>query len=222
MRKGKQEKSGAGQTFWWPVSVGCLGLFCTLFLSAFLLPLQSHAQAPINLVNLYDWNVIGNTFDPGADVQVTSSTSAVFFGDFSTNGIPTANLALSYDLNTTPGATYEISFTMEDEVLYDSYARETFGNTGNCFLLPVTQTNIFPGYFDTPVTIDYTAVATTAITTVSFGATADGDYGETQLWDVSVIEVPEVGSGKLFAFLGCILLYLGKWFRPSSAGIPGF
>ncbi len=180
-------------------------------LPSIVLGLQSSGLAQTNLVNLYDWNISSDTGSP--DVRITSFNSASFLGDGATNGGPTSVSTLSGVLNTIPGATYEISFTMVNEVEQYGGGSETFGNTGTSFLLTSTETNVPPNYIPNPVNIDYTAVATSTTTTMTFEASVDGEDGWTELFDASVVEVPETSGVGLLGFGGCFLLFANQWRR---------
>ncbi len=202
------------QVYWRPISDGCISYFFALLLSAILLPFQSYGQAPVNLVNLYDWtNVTANTGgqDPSGFVIIKSSTSAIFQGGL--NGFNPIYPAIARALNTIPGAAYEISYTAED--LSESgpnVATLYFGNTSTQVDLPEHEF----GSSAIPVNVDFTAMATSATTPMSFVFGTDIDNDQDYLYNLSVTEVPEVRTEKLLFVFGCALLYVRRWRRPNS------
>ena len=176
----------------------------------FQFPSRGLAQG--NLVNLYDWTnetVVEAGDNPDNFVSIGSSTSADFFGGLidNSNVLTEVEPTITGTLDTVSGATYDISFTVEDDTLYGpSSATEYFGDTSTSISLPPEQQN-FPGdNVPVPVNVDFTAVATCATTTMSFGFGLDPTAGDDLLYNLSVTEVPETSSPGLFLFGVCILL----------------
>jgi hypothetical protein len=190
------------RTFGRPISRGSFGLWCALVLSGILFQLKGQAQG--NLVNLYNWSnqtVVGYDPNPSDYVNILSSTSASFFGDYSKSGF--AVPILSDSLNTVPGVTYEINFTLEDQNIEACTGYAFFGNTSTDLDLPPPGGNPF-NLSVVPVSVDFSAVATSVTTTMSFEFSLDSS-GIAGLSNLSVTEVPEVPDLELVVFLGFVL-----------------
>jgi hypothetical protein len=188
-------------------------------LSAFALGLQSSGRAQGNLVNLYDWaNQTRYVPDPNYYITIGSFNSANFRSGITTNpllGDPfIVEPILTGSLHTTPGITYEITFTMQLGSPFDAFggASLSFGNfITNCDLQNPANGNQ-PGY-NPPVNFDFTAIATSPTTAMSFNA-GFNDYTDGMLLsNVAVMEVPEISASRLFGFGGCVLLLARQWRR---------
>jgi hypothetical protein len=203
-------------------------LFRTVMFSAVAFGLQSRGLAQPNLVDFNNWTaeailttVVGGpsivppatNYPPAAPIGM-GFNSASFNGGYGIwrdpNGVN--QNALQYlmiygQLATIPGASYEISGTLENPTEFAGYgASLSFGNSG--ISLPETLQSGAPGYansydFDTILT------ATSAMTTMSFSCEPDFDGGALDLSNLSVTEVPEVSVGELF-FLGMGSLMLAR------------
>jgi hypothetical protein len=117
-------------------------------------------------------------------------------------------------LDTVPGASYEISGTLENPTEFASYqASLSFGDVG--ISLPETLQSGVPGY---PNTYDFDTIitATCAATMVSFSCAPDFDGGALDLYSLSVTEVPEVSAASLFFFGVCLLSLFQRKFGPGS------
>ena len=182
------------------------------------LPISGHAQG--NLVNLSDWtNETRGAENPNNHVQVISATFAYFGpnGYWSTNGPgQPVDPILTGILDTTPGATYEISYTLSFSSPPGSVpnAQVTFDNCTTNATPPAS----FDGFFMLSGTrsLDYTVVATSPTTTMSFNLYIFDDVGSFTLSDVSVTAVPEISSARLIGFGACVWLFAKPWRRLSS------
>lgn len=181
--------------------------------SALFFGLQLSAQAGGNLANLYDWNNTTPSVPPsslGQYINIYSGTSASFLGGYNNQGGGVSPTLLG-TFDTTPGATYQVSFTMQNLNSFSGSAYETFGDSSMNFDLPYVYINGGESYADTPVNIDFTAVATSDITTMSIQCYLDPYGGAAGLSDLVVAQVPEVSSISLFCFGGCALLLASRW-----------
>lgn len=207
-----QIKTGASrQAFWWPTFNGSLRAFSILLLSAIFLEIQSSGRAQENLVDLYDWSNETQNISPGSQgnyMDVYSANWVDFFGGFDTNQ-HAASPVLAGNLETTPGASYEISFTMANDPIDPGSACLSFGSFTTNIVLP--RINNGTGFSGPPINIDFTAVATSATTTMSFQSYLYYD-GEESLNNLEVMEVPEASNTRLFCYGGCIFL-LAKQLR---------
>ena len=195
-----------------------------LMLSTIALGLQPSGHAQGNLVNLNNWtasSAILPGFSPVPPPKITSFNSAYFLGwltSYTNNPTIFALSAgiLTGNLNTTPGATYEISFSLDmgDSVGID-VAFMSFGNITAGGKIPVLlNTNVTSENpnITLPVCCDYTVLATSDITTMSFSVTPDVSCG-VNLENLLVVETPEVSTVRLFGFGGCALLIAQQWRR---------
>lgn len=211
-----QIKAGASRCGLWQANpTGRFRLFSFLrivVLAVIIFCVQSRSYAQGNLVDLYNWSnetEVGYDPNPNDYVNIVSATSAYFYGDYSPNGF--AVPILSTTLNTIPGATYDVSFTLQDQNVEACSGYEYFGNTStDVDLQPPVGDPINPSLV--PENIDFTVIANSTETDMSFEFALDSS-GIASLSNFSVTEVPEVSSGKLFVFLGCILLCVRKWRR---------
>lgn len=163
-------------------------------------------------MDLYNWSNETAYAVPGSEgnyISISSADSVNFSGGMGTNPYIFVVPVLAGDINTTPGATYEISFTMQDLNLFEGSASESFGAYSTNFNLPVVDESGDPGYYDLPVNIDFTAVATSATTMMSFQCFLDND-GAATLDHLMVTEVPETSTTRLFLYGGCALLLAKK------------
>jgi hypothetical protein len=178
-------------------------------ISVIVFGLQSRALAQGNLVDLYGWaneTEVGYDPNPSDYVNVSSSNSANFYGDLSPNGF--AVPIVSGSLDTIPGAAYEISFTLQNNFITFSDAQLYFGNTLTDIDLPSEGSGNPANMSPIPVSIDFTAMATSSTTPMSFEFGLDSS-GDDSLYNFQVMEVPETSSAKLFA-LGLVLLFAWK------------
>jgi hypothetical protein len=174
------------------------------------------AQAQSNLVNLYDWTPETQYgFTPDQGISIGSFDSASFYGQYSVNGRGNRNdiihPILTVNLDTTPGTTYQISYTLEMSNLsrFQTPGSLSFGNDPSSFLfyfpsspLDGDQTSIF----------DYTRTAVASTTTMTFYVgfidTGDllclSDFSVTALSPVT--PVPEVSTASLLVLGGGVWL----------------
>jgi hypothetical protein len=183
-------------------------------LSVIMLQVQSRGLAQGNIADLYNWSnetMDGSDPNPNDYIQISSFSSALFYGGYTDEGGGVSPTILG-NFDTTPGATYQISFTMQNLNSFDSSASESFGDNATNFDLPFVYINGGESYTDTPVNIDFTAVATFSTTTMSIEYYLDPDGGAASLSDLMVTEVsgatgvPEISSTQFFCFGGCALL----------------
>ena len=181
-----------------------------IILSTITLGLQSSGHTQSNLVNLYDWKNTGINSLSGppfiTNIWTSTSPDEAFGGLFFYNNV-------SANLDTTPGASYEISFSGQfGGYSYWGGPTMSFGSfSTGCELLPGGQLNNGDGYYP-PVNFDFTVVATDPITAMSFTLYVDNN-SEITLSNVSVIQVPEISPTSLIAFGGCILILARQWRR---------
>ena len=157
---------------------------------------------------------------PQNNISILSLNSASFQGSLSTNNSahPLALPILTGNLATTPGAIYEISFTMLNGWLTDIGQIElSFGNFTTNFDLPPAQQTGGLQYF--PVNIDFTAIANSLTTTMTFTVPVDVG-GQISLDNFSVNDVPETASSAGLLGLGAFALLLARhgrrWFPTSK------
>ncbi len=199
----------------WPIFDRCLRLFFTLLLSTILLPLKSRGEVPQNLVDLYNWTnetMVGAGDNPNNYVFIRSATSADFDGGFTyeSGGFVPVQPTIAGTMDTIPGVTYEICFTVQDDSVYGpNSAQIYFGNTCTDIDLPPGMPG--PNLSPIPVNIDFTVEATSATTTMSFEFGLDPSDDEDSLYNLSVTEVPEARSENLMILFGCTLLCMRKW-----------
>jgi hypothetical protein len=132
----------------------------------------------------------------------------VFYSEFTAfavsnlldNPFPTRG-SLTGIFDTTPGATYEITFTTQGfYFVAPAGASMLFGNfTNNC---TPRYNSIMQSYG--PENFDYTVVATAQTTTMSFIYVTSPAQGGLSLAEFSVVEVPEISTGGLIGFGGCV------------------
>lgn len=219
-----QTKTGLSQRGSWQANPWARCRFITLFQIAaifvLMFGLQSSGQAQGNLADLYDWNNETQNVSPatqGEYVSIFSANSAGFYGGFATNNLADGyyhyvSPILTGNLDTTSGATYEVSFTMVDNPIDTASATVSFGDFTTNFDLPINYSSGLNGIYGIPVTIDFTAVATSATTTMSFQNQVSFE-GNDSVYDLEVTEVPETSATRLFLCGGFVLL-LAKRMRP--------
>jgi hypothetical protein len=161
--------------------------------------------------------------------MVYSSNCALFqggFADYNGDTFPLAAVpTLTGNLYTTPGTTYEISFTMLDPAIYTGGASMTFGS----FSTSLDFTS-YPNYTSEnqpflPVNFDFTAIASSTSTSLSFSADLDPDGGAVYLEDLTVTAVPEPSATGFLGSVaaGWLLLAQRCWQsreKRSQAGYP--
>ena len=184
--------------------------------SSMALGLQSAGLAQVNLVNLYDWTPQTQYgFSPNQGISIDSFNSASFYGQYSVNGRGNRNdiihPILTASLDTVPGDTYEISYTLKMSNFSNFYTpgSVSFGNDINLFSFSFPQSQ---PRGDQIYGFDYTEIATPTTTAMTFYVgfidTADALY----LSDFSVttvsemVPVPEVSTAGLLGLGGCVWL----------------
>jgi hypothetical protein len=167
---------------------------------------QLSATAQGNLVDLYGWSDATTDIRPSQVNEfalATSHTSAEFNGGLTTNsgggGPPWVEPSLTGDLNTTPGVTYEISYTLNSAGMTGFGVSMAFGDS--------TALYEFPGgtFGSIATNLCYTVTATSADTQMSLQCYLDPSEA-IDLTGLSVQEVPEMSSTWLFCYGGCALL----------------
>jgi hypothetical protein len=195
-------------------------------LSALMLEFQLSGHAQGNLVNLYQWrNDTGNVSNPNNYININSRDAAYFYSGITTNffhGPFIVEPVLSGNLNTTPGITYDVSFTMQLAAPEDVFggASMSFGSfTTNCDLQD-PENGDRPGY-NPPLDFSFYLEATSAITPMTFYA-GFADYSDGL--SVSAINVtpvidpvPEASSVTLLS-CGAIVLLFARRLRDSFQG----
>jgi hypothetical protein len=118
------------------------------------------------------------------------------------------------DMNTTPGATYEISFTLQDASFsgdFDGAGDVSFGNCevnlDSAFEDGYMTTN---GYLFPPVNYDFTAVADSSTTSMSFDFLLDEGLNA-DLSNLDIMEVPEPSATRVLYCSGCLMLLARQW-----------
>jgi hypothetical protein len=188
----------------------------TVMLAA-MLAVELNGQAQANLINLYNWsNDTRYSGSPNHNVQIDSFDSAKFYGGRSTNNAPSplALPVLTGDLYTTPGASYEIAFTMQNDYL------ESIGNTKVSFGGFVTNLDLPSAQFNSqglqvyPVDINLNFVATSQTTDFTFCVPLDeGDV--ISLDNFTMMEVPEMPTSAILGLFGGFWLFL-RWRKQVS------
>jgi hypothetical protein len=175
---------------------------------------QSMVQAQ-GLVDLYHWS---DNSTPYTDfININSSNSAMFIGNYNNEG-GFNDLILTGSFDTTPGTSYQISFTLQDESpIGDDGGSGSldFGNSeisldgAFCGSYLSNGTYVFPA-----ANYNFTATATSPTTTMSFNLSLDEglDTGLSNLTITQIMAVPETSSTRLFLFGGCVFM-LAKQLR---------
>jgi hypothetical protein len=192
-----------------------------IVLSATALGFQFDARAQDNLANLNDWTA-GTQYgsSPNSGIIISDSASAIFFGSYSANvfsGPDHIIPILTGTLDTTPGTTYKISYSLEHDgrfIFCDGTF--SFGSFNYGFNLPFTGQ---PS--GTPEAFDFLVTANASSTPMSFTwpAIDNGDAAFLSHFSVTavpeVIPVPEVSTAGLLGLGGCAWL-LAPFVRRSS------
>jgi hypothetical protein len=203
----KQIKSGRDRRGYWQLNrwrnFGCPRLLQIAMLSILVLQIQLLAQAQGTIVDLYNWSDQTQDIPPseaGLFAFATSPTSAEFRGGFPTNsnggGPPWLEPCLNGTVDTTSGATYEISYALSTGPTAASVSI-TFGD--------FTSLYEFPGGASYATNLIYTVEASSSITPMTFQCYMDPDES-IDLTGLSIQEVPELSTWELFLFGACILL----------------
>ncbi|HEV2329076.1 MAG TPA: hypothetical protein VGY56_09845 [Verrucomicrobiae bacterium] len=193
--------------------------WCALFqiaaVSFFVIRYPSIGAAQGNLADLYNW--VDESVPYKGLIDIYTSNSATFVGDYGSNFSDVNQLNLSGNLSTTPGVPYEISFTLQDTGIGD------FAGAGNvCFgnseiILDSTFADGYitnGGYVFPPVNFDFIAVAASSTTSMSFGFALDEGLNA-DLSNLEITEItpaPEASTNWLVCCGGCVLL-LAKQLR---------
>jgi hypothetical protein len=180
---------------------------------SFVFGFQSSGDAQTNLVNFSEgtWTITYTAENPNQSVtngvnnfaSVSLDCNSATFqegggNDFDPSSVLAA-VTLTGILNTTPGTAYEITYTMQNPSESLVYGSMSFGNfnSGN---------NFIPNFGGPSINFDFTTAATSQTTAISFDFIPDDFFTGLNLSNVSVVEVPEISSAKLLAFLGCAFL----------------
>jgi hypothetical protein len=155
-------------------------------------------------------------FTPDQGIYVSAYDSARFFGGYSTNifhGPDHIVPILTGNLDTTPGALYEISYTIGNDpthVFGVGAFSMSFGNF-------TYSTSLYDmGSPGSSQNLNFLLTANSPITTISFRWGLDnGQEGTLCNLSVSAMPqaVPEVSTVRLLGLAGCILLIARPWRR---------
>ena len=166
-------------------------------------------RAQDNLVNLNDWT--GQTkygSSPNSGIVILDSVSAIFFGSYSTNvfsGPDHIIPVLTGTLATAPGATYDISYTLEHDGRFIFCAGTfSFGSFIYGFNLPFNgQPSGASETFGFLVTADSLSTATS----FAWPAIDNGDAAFLSNFSVTALPlvnpVPEASTASLLGLGGC-------------------
>lgn len=195
-----------------PGTFKCPAVLQIAILSAIIFQVPLWGRAQENLVDLYNWsNDTGYVPDPSSFITIDSFDSVYFYSGFTTNplneGPQVVQPILSGMLATTPGETYDVSFTMQLGAPSDAFggASMSFGDfVTNCDLQNPAHGDS-PGY-NPPMSFDFALVATSPATPMAFYADF-GDYTDgLSISDAIVTEAPEASTTRLFWCGGCTWL----------------
>ncbi len=169
-----------------------------VLVSAVAIGLLANGRALGNLVNLNNWT--GQTrygSSPNDGIAILSYNSALFSGFYSTGGAGLIVPVLTGSLNTTPGAAYEIRFTVANDPFHSETGSGTMSFGGFSAFIDLYAM----GGAGSSENFDYLVTATSALTTMSFSWGIDNGY-QVSLSNVSVFEVPETASSALLLAMG--------------------
>jgi hypothetical protein len=114
------------------------------------------------------------------------------------------NPTLTGVINTIPGATYELICTLQNlDAMYQADPTFMFGSfSTNFVLLPSTSDG------STTLNVDFTVTATSTVTTMSFNPWCNDDTGggRFSISGFSLVQIPEISTGKLLGIGGSALL----------------
>lgn len=189
---------------------------CLVFLPMLTLGLPSPSRAQGCLVNLYTWsNATINVPSPQVYLPITSSNSCEFIGGLTfTSGDPYpvfVNPVLTTLLTTVPGTTYQISFTMEQltPIAFSTRGTFSFGSFSDDLSAAISSDFYYAtsGYGEViyPTNFDFTGVATSTSTAMSFSLIPDS-AGAVALSNFNIEAVPETSAGSLLALGGMAFL----------------
>jgi hypothetical protein len=132
-------------------------------------------------------------------------------------------LNLGANLNTTAGATYEISFTLQDASFSGNFGGAGdlwFGNCKNSLDDAFDDGYMgHGGYVFPSVNYDFTAVAASSTTSISFDFVLDEGLNA-NLSNLMITEVPEISSNRLLCCGGCMFLLARQLRRLSQKRVP--
>lgn len=197
-------------------------LLIILLLLSIAIGLQSNGHAQGNLVNLFNWTFQTNlapgvlVSQPSYETIVSAEAVLLYIGQSEDTNPRMAifgplNPNLVCDINTIPGATYELFCTLQNlDAMYQANPTITFGNFSTNFV-------VLPSAPDagTTSTIDFTVTATSATTMMSFNPGSNDDTGGStfSISNFSLVETPEVSASTLFGVGGTALLLAHGWRR---------
>lgn len=212
----KQTKAGTGRRgMRWSKSWGpfrFIQFFHIAASAAFMLEFQSLAHAQGNLINLFDWT--DNSRPYRGLIDVFNNNSGVFEGAYANSQGQLNQLNLTGQISTTPGAVYDVSFTLQDVSPFDSgIGSVTFGSIQSSLDYAFSsQDSHFTsnGYQFYPVTYNFTAVAASSMTSMTFDFTLDQGMNA-EVSGLTVTEAPEVSSVELFGCGAFAWLFVRHW-----------
>jgi hypothetical protein len=110
--------------------------------------------------------------------------------------------------------TYDINFTLQNGGQYTGIGGVTFGTAQTSLDYALSDSDSYftgTGYVFLPVDYDFTAIATSATTTISFDFVLDESesaaLSNLEITQVTqVTQVPEISATRLFCYAGCALL----------------
>lgn len=191
-------------------------------LSSMIFGVELGGYAQVNLVNLYDFT--GATQNASSSNQGISADfdSVLLYSAWGING--TGMLSggfilpiLTGNINTTPGTTYEISYTVSHSqqlwfaglhpvVVFGSSSVDSSGALADGFNPQAAFAS------DVSVNVDYTYMATSASTPMTFYGYFGDNADSVKFSDISVTAltqvtpVPEVSTASLLGLGGCVWL----------------
>ena len=152
--------------------------------------------------------------DPNYGIIISSSNAAIFFGSYSTNVVSGPSHIvpiLTGNLGTTPGATYEISYTVANDPVHAE-----LGSGNLSFGSSNYKIDLFAiGGPGSTQDFHFQITTTSPSTTMAFTWWIDNGY-QASVSGLSITQVPEVSSARLSGLGGCILLLAQRWRRLSQ------
>lgn len=152
--------------------------------------------------------------NPNYGIIISSANAAIFFGSYSTNVLSGPDHivpVLTGNLETTPGATYEISCTVANDPLHAEIGSGNLSFGSSNYGIDLFAMG-GPG---STQNFDFQITATSPSTTMAFTWWIDNGY-QASVSGFSVTQVPEVSSARLSGLGGCMLLLALHWRRLSQ------
>jgi hypothetical protein len=199
----KQTKTCAARRGFSRVNPNCLYIAALLVIG---IHFSAKGLAQGNLVDLYDWSDQSTPY--AGFINVYSSDSAVYEGDYGVYG-GFNHLNLADNISTTPGLTYDVSFTLLNESSDDSGTGSMiFGDLQTSLDYAFSPSNSHytsQGYVFSPVTYTFSVLATDSSTPVSFNFDLDEGMNAS-VSDFMITPVPEISTDSFLLIGGCTLV----------------